>query len=391
MATLLLIIIFIVFIGLGLPDSAFGASLPAVLGEFSLPISLSSLITILISLGTVLASFFSARIINKFGTSYTVSFSCLLTCASVIGFSVAPSPIFLFLLSLPLGLGAGAIDAALNNYVALHYSPMQMSFLHCFYGIGVMITPYVFSLTLKNNNNWRLGYGVVAILLGVIALISFLSIPIWKKISDRQAPSERVIPKTLTYRQMSKSPAVRLAWATFFLTVSLEFTCGTWGTSYFVYTEKLSKASASGLLTLYYLGITLGRFSSGLVSKKLSGKTIIYLGYILILVGIGLLFTPIPPIYKGFCLMLIGLGNGPVFPHLTHLTPVFFGKDVSQSLVGAQMLWCNVGILIMPPLFGVLAEWLSTALFPFYLAILFVLLVFSTVAYFNSKKHNLFN
>lgn len=391
MATLLLVIIFIVFIGLGLPDSAFGASLPAVWGEFNLPISLSSVVTMLISAGTVLASFFSAKIINKFGTSITVSFSCLLTCLSVLGFALSGSAVPLFLLAVPLGLGAGAIDAALNNYVALHYSPMQMSFLHCFYGIGVMITPYVFSLALKDNNNWRLGYGVIAILLALITIISFLSIPLWKKISSSESPCDKVVPKTLTYKQMVKAPAVRLAWATFFLTVSLEFTVGTWGTSFFVHTEKISEASASGLLTLYYLGITLGRFSSGLISKKMSSKSIIYLGYCLIFVGIALLFTPIPPTLKGFCLMLIGLGNGPVFPHLTHLTPVFFGKDVSQSLVGAQMVWCNVGILIMPPLFGVLAQVLSTKLFPFYIAVLFVLLIFSTVGYFKSNKQNLFN
>ena len=391
LATLLLIIIFIVFIGLGLPDSAFGASLPAIWGEFNLPISLSSVITMLISLGTVLASLFSARIINKLGTSITVAFSSLLTCLAVLGFALSKSALPLFLLAMPLGLGAGAIDAALNNYVALHYSPMQMSFLHCFYGVGVMITPYVFSLTLKDNNNWRLGYGVLTIALAVIALIAFLSIPLWKKISQTQPPSQKVTPKTLTYRQMAKSSAVRLAWATFFLTVALEFTCGTWGTSYLVHTEKVSEAFASSLLTLYNLGITLGRFLSGLISKKLSSKNIVLGGYGLVFVGIALLFTPLPPTLKGFSLMLIGLGNGPVFPHLTHLTPIFFGKDVSQSLVGAQMMWCNVGILTMPPLFGLLAGWLSTALFPLYLATLFILLVASTVAYFKAKKSQLFD
>lgn len=391
MATLLLIVIFIIFIGLGLPDSAFGAALPAMWAEFNLPLSLSSALGMLISLGTVLASFFSARIINKFGTALTVTFSCFLTCLSVLGFSLSGSVIPLFLLAMPLGIGAGAIDAALNNYVALHYSPMQMSFLHCFYGVGVMITPYVFSLTLKDNNNWRLGYNVLAIILLVIAIIAVISIPLWNKLKNRESEQEKFVPKTLSFMTMAKHRSVRLAWATFFFTVALEFTCGTWGTSFLVNNALVSEAVASGLLTLYYMGITLGRFSSGIISKKLSSKSIVLCGYCLIFVGITLLFIPVSATIKGIALMLIGLGNGPVFPHLTHLTPTFFGKDVSQSLVGMQMTFCNIGILIVPPLFGVLAGWLSTIIFPYYLAVLFVILVICTLAYFKSPKQNLFD
>ena len=380
MTTVLLIIIYIVFIGLGLPDSLFGSAWPAIYPEFNLPVSYANIVTILISSGTVLASFFSAKLINKFGTGAVTAVSTVITSLSLLGFSFAQSLWWFVPLAIPLGAGAGAIDAALNNYVAIHYNSSQMSFLHCFYGVGVALSPFLMSFALKANNDWRLGYRTVFFIMIAISVASIIALPLWGKVKTTKKEEEQFTPKNLSILEMAKMPAVRAAWVMFFTSVAIEFTCGIWSCTYLVSTEGMTESFAAKFLTLFYLGLTSGRFVSGLLGK-LKPMNIVYISYVVIGLAIALLLLPIPATVKGVALFLIGFGTGPFFPNLTFLTPINFGKEVSQSIVGTQMAMCNLGVLLMPPVFGLLAEHVSIALFPYYIATLFIILVVTTFIY----------
>ena len=396
--TLLLIIIYIVFIGLGLPDSVFGAAWPAIYPQFGEPVGNASVVTILISSGTVVASFFSARLINKFGTGKITAFSTLLSAISILGFALSNSLVWICLLAFPLGFGAGAIDAALNNYVAVHYKSTHMYFLHSFYGVGVSLSPLLMSFALSFDNNWRLGFRIVFYILLTIAAISFLALPLWKKAqaknnehqkSENEQANKTESPQkpiTLSFAAMLKIPAARVAWVLFFSSVGLEFICGIWGCTYLVNSEGVSESTAAQLITLYYVGITAGRFVSGLISNKIKQTVIVFTGYAVVLTAIIMLILPLPPIAKGVALLMVGLGNGPTFPNLAYLTPRFFGEDISQSITGSILTACNVGILVMPPLFGVLAQYVSPSTFPYMLAVMFALMLISTIIYLKMPK-----
>lgn len=388
MATLLFVIISIIFVGLGLPDSLFGAAWPAIYEQFSLPVSYANFVTIIISFGTVLASFFSAKLINKFGTGLVSAVSTGVTAFMLLGFSLSNSMAWFCLLSLPLGAGAGAIDAALNNYVAVHYSAMKMNFMHCFYGVGVSLSPFIMSFALGQNNDWRLGYRVIFLAMLIITIISFLALPLWNKNQLKNEKEEGFKPITLSFKQMAKIPAVRVAWVMFFSTVALEFICGIWGCTYLVDAEGLSESQAALIHTLYYIGITSGRLVSGFIGQKIAPKKIIDIGYCTVGGAILILLLPLPAIVKGVALFLIGFGNGPTFPNLTYLTPVNFGKDISQSIISSQMTACNLGILIMPPVFGFFADKISVSLFPVFLLIMYLIMVATTIIYNKLPKPN---
>lgn len=380
MATVLLIFIYFIYIGLGIPDSAIGSAWPAIYGDLNLPISYASFITVLISLCTALSSFFSAKLINKFGTGTVTAVSTLVTAGALLGFSFANSIWWLMLAALPAGFGAGAIDAALNDYVAVRYKSAHINFLHSFYGIGVAITPFLMSFALKNND-WRAGYRLIFYVQIAIACLAFLSLPLWKKIKENNTSTENYTPVTLSYVKMAKIPAARIGWLVFFFTCGLEFTCDTWATTYLVEAKGATAESAARFLTLYYLGITSGRFLSGILSKKLGNKAIILTGYAVVAAAIIILFLPLSATFKGIALLMIGLGNGPSFPNLIYLTPVCFGKRASQSLISSQMAMCNLGILAVPPLFGIIARQISPSLFPVYLAALFAIILYTTLVY----------
>ena len=381
MLTLLFVAICIIFIGLGLPDSLLGSAWPTIYQDLNLPFSYANFITFLISFGTVMASFFSARLINKFGTAKLTTFSTILSALCILAFSFSKSMIFFCLLSIPLGMGAGAIDAALNNYVAVHYSSTHMSLLHCFYGIGVSLSPFLMALALGQANDWRQGYRIVFLVMMFISLIALFSLPLWKKVKTNQPKEENFVPKTMSLVQMLKTPAVVLSWVMFFSSVALEFTCGIWACTYLVNTQKITEATASTYLTFYYAGITIGRFTSGFYSKKFAPEKSVFFGYTIVGIALIMLFLPLPIYFKAITLFLIGFGNGPTFPNLIFVTPINFGKEISQSIIGSQMAFCNIGILIMPPIFGFLAQWLGLEIFPIYLVCLFVIMVLSTIIY----------
>lgn len=381
MATLLLVVIYIVFIGLGLPDSSIGAAWPALYPDLGLDVGMQSLLSAIVSSGTVLASLFSAKLINKFGTNIVTSFSTLLTAIALLGFSLSNSIWYLIALAIPLGFGAGAIDAALNNYVATRYSSFAMGCLHCFYGVGVALSPYIFSLALFQNNDWRLGFKVIFIIQIAISVVSFASIPLWKKVREKEPEKNDFTPVTLSLKQMAKMRPIRIAWILFFSTCALEFLCGTWGCTFLVQTKGVTESKAAELITLYYVGMTVGRFLAGLISSKVSCGGVLSIGFSLVAVGIIALFLPLPPWAFGIAFCLIGLGNGPTFPNLTHATPFVYGRERSQSIIGTQMAACNLGIMFMYVVTGPLFQGISLKVFPYFAVISYAVMVGAFVVY----------
>ena len=373
MMTALLIIIFITFIGVGLPDSVLGTAWPAIYREFNLPVSLAGYISATVSACTIISSLISSRVINRFGTGVVSAVSTLMTAAALLGYAFSNNAVFFFLLAIPLGLGAGSIDTALNNFVALHYSASKMNFLHCFYGIGVAASPYVMSLALGADDNWRKGYVIIGLIQFAIALIAVLSLPLWKKAKKKDESDNDAPRKTLTLFQLLKMPAVRMSCFAFFGYCALELCAGSWSSTYFVNIKGLTSDKAAQIAMLFYIGLASGRFLSGIVARKVGRWKIIGASSLVLFVAIVLFVLPLPVLVATVALFFIGLGCGPVFPNLTHLTPQNFGEDISQSVIGVQQASSYTGIMLMPWLFGILAQAISPAIFPYYLLFLFAI------------------
>ena len=381
MAALLLLIIYIAFIGLGIPDSLFGAAWPAIYTEFGIPVSRGSLITMLISGGTIISSLLSAELIRRFGTGRITAFSTSLTAAALFGFSCSGNLLLLCLFAVPLGLGAGAIDTALNNYVALHYRASHMNFLHCFYGIGVSLSPLLMSLALSADS-WRNGYRTVFWLQAGIAVLTILALPLWKRVSAVSGQEEEAA-ETVRYFRLLRDSRVRMACLVFIGSCGLEYSCGNWGSTFLVTSRGLEADAGAGMITLYYVGIAAGRFLSGILSFRLGSRRLVLMGQAVVLAALLLLCLPGLAL-PGLGLFLVGLGNGPVFPNMLHLTPRIFGKRLSQSVMGVQMAASYVGILLAPALFGVIAQEIGAALFPGWLFLLYLLMM--TGSFFTVLK-----
>ncbi len=379
MATILLIIIYIAFIGLGIPDSLFGAAWPAIYTEFHLPVSYASYVTLVISCGTVISSLVSARVINRFGVGAVTTVSTFLTAAALLGFSFSQNMLWFFLFAIPLGIGAGAIDTGLNNYVALHYRATHMNFLHCFYGVGVSVSPYLLSLVLSGGATWRDGYRLAVGLQTAIAVITLFALPLWGKIKGAQIVENAAPPRTVKLRELVKMPAVRAVWLVFIACCAIESSCGIWGSTFLVGAKGMSVDKAAATVTLFYIGMAIGRFLSGVLAAKLTGWQIIKIALGILAAALIALVLPLPAAVSGVGLFLIGLGNGPLFPNLTHLTPQNFGREISQSVIGTQMAASYLSIMLSPLLFGVLAEHVNVSLFPWYLFLMLILLILSTV------------
>ncbi|MDE5596356.1 MAG: MFS transporter [Lachnospiraceae bacterium] len=362
---------------MGIPDSLFGTAWPAIYTEFDLPISFASFVTVIISCGTVVSSMFSAKVINRFGTNKVSAFSTAMTAAALIGFSFSGNLWLLCLFAVPLGLGAGAIDTALNNYVAVHYSATHMSFLHCFYGIGVSVSPYIMSLVIGGKSGWRGGYQVAFIIQLCITLLLLFTLPIWKKVHP-QTNEEQQILKTLTLKAILKIPGVKTMCCLFITTCAIEYTCGGWGSTFLVEYKHMAADQAAQMVMFYYIGIAFGRFLSGILATRLNSWQIIKIGQCVLGAALILLLLPLSPIIVAIGLFLIGLGNGSLFPNFNYLTPKNFGEDVSQSVMGTQMAASYVGIMIAPALCGILGQLINMSVFPVYLLVFYLIMIIAT-------------
>lgn len=377
MATILLILIYIFYIGLGVPDSLLGSAWPAIYSEFHVPVSYASFISVIISAGTVISSLLSTKIIAKLGTAKVTAISTSLTAIALLGFSCSHDFLWMCICAVPLGIGAGSIDTALNNYVALHYNAMQMSFLHCFYGIGVTLSPYLMSLALSDSMNWRGGYRTVFYIQLVIALLSFISIPLWKKIKANQQEEE--IIHVLSLVQMIKRKKIWASCGVFAGISALESTCLIWGSTYLSETIGLSADMAAALITFYFAGMTLGRFFSGLLALRFSDWKIIITGQSIIFIAVLILLITNDTASAVLGFFLIGLGNGPVFPNMTHLTPILYKKETSQSIIGMEMAFSNLSIMLTPVLFGFISDVMGNEIFPVFLTVMFALMAGCTI------------
>lgn len=380
MATLLLIVIYIAFIGLGVPDSLFRTAWPAIYTDLNLPVSWASIVTIIVSCGTITSSLLSSWLISRFGTGKITAVSTLMTALALLGFSCSDSMLWLCLCAIPLGLGAGSIDTALNNYVALHYKASHMNFLHCFYGIGVSLSPYLMSLALSKGT-WEGGYRAVFWFQLAIAALTALALPLWKKVRHAQNGEEaEETPRVLSFPALMKMPKVRMACLVFIGYCALEYTCGTWGSTFLVNAKGAAADTAARMVTFYYVGLALGRFLSGVLAGLLHSRQLVKIGQMILLAAVVSLFLPLPFAFCSVSLFFIGLGNGPIFPNMLHLTPELFGKDLSQAVIGAEMATSYIGVLLAPALFGLIAQNVTAALFPVYLLVLYALMITGTAA-----------
>ena len=382
MATLLLALIYLAFISLGLPDSLLGSAWPQMHLDLGAQLSMEGIISMLISCGTVISSLFSEKIIYKFGTGMVSAISTLLTAVALFGFSVSGNFYMLCFLAIPYGLGAGAIDIALNNYVALHYSAIHMSFLHCFYGVGVSASPYILSKIIGSQGNWRTGYQTAASIQFAILLLLIATITLWGKTKISVSSASVRHASGLSFRTMVRMPGVKEICCMFITSCGIEYTCGNWCSTFLVENKNMPIANAAQVVMLYYIGLTLGRFCSGLLAVRLHSWKIIRLGQIVLGAGILLLFMPfLTTSVIGF--FLIGFGNGPLFPNLNYLTPENFGENISQNIMGIQMAASYLGIMLAPAVFGILGQWIGVWLLPLFL----ICFYFVMLASHSRAKH----
>lgn len=369
MFQLLLNIIYLAFISLGLPDSLLGAAWPAIYPEFSVPVSYSGGIFMIIAIGTIISSLQSDRQTKKFGTGMVTAVSVLMTAVALLGFSVSHSYMALCLWAVPYGLGAGSIDASLNNYVALHYASRHMSWLHCMWGVGASLGPYVMGYALTGGQGWNMGYRYISILQIALSIILFLSLPLWKKQNDSPSAdtSDNSPKEPLALGQIMRIPGAREIMVTFFCYCAVEQTANLWAGSYLVLHQGLSAETAAGLASLFFIGITIGRFLSGFLTIKLNDTQMIRLGQGMIFAGIAALLLPFGKNSSLIGLVLTGLGCAPIYPSIIHSTPANFGEDKSQAVIGVQMACAYTGTCLMPPVFGFIANHVSISLFPVYL------------------------
>nr|MBQ4318424.1 MFS transporter [Clostridia bacterium] len=374
--TLLLIIIYTAFIGLGIPDSLIGSAWPAIYTEFGMPVESISGITLLISGCTVLSSIFSAGILNRFGTAKVTAVSTAMTAISLLGISFAPHYLMLLPLAAVLGLGAGAVDAGLNNYISLNFKAGHINYLHCFYGIGVALSPYLMSLALSDTD-WRSGYRYAFIIQLVITLIVAFSIPLWKKPSSESADEEDGTSVTLKFTDMLKKPEILTVWVLMMVTNMIEYACGTWGSTYLVSSRGFAPEQGAIALTLYYGGMAVGRFLSGLLSEKIPAWRRIGIGTGIVFAAAVVMLLPFDGVFAVVGLCLMGLGNGSIYPNLIHLTPYNFGRENSLSVMSTQIAFAYIGVMAAPPLVGFVTGLFGMESYPVLLAALFAVMAVS--------------
>lgn len=414
MFSILLLMIYLAFVSLGLPDALLGSAWPIMYQEFAVPVSYSGTVFMIICGGTILSSLNSEKLNRRFGTGKITAISVLLTAIALFGFSISHSFLMLCLFAIPYGLGAGSVDAALNHYVALHYSCRHMSWLHCMWGLGASVGPYIMGFVLQRGEPWSRGYLIVSLIQFALSIALFCSLSLWKKKPEvlkenaastakqedsqqnefrqnesqlescsEEAKKKEALPsgapkqRALSLREVFAIPGAKESLASFYGYCALEQTVGLWAGSFMVLALGMEEKLAASYVALFYFGITFGRFLSGFFTMKWKDEQMVLGGSAIVFFGIFLLFTPWSKALVLPALILIGLGCAPVYPSVIHSTPYNFGVEHSSALIGAQMAAAYVGTLIMPPLFGVLGRSFSMKLFPYYSMFLLLFMVFT--------------
>ncbi|MDR2716899.1 MAG: MFS transporter, partial [Treponema sp.] len=336
-STILLIIIYLSFISLGLPDSLLGSAWPSMYGGLNVPLHYAGYVSMIIAGGTVISSIFSGRIIRRLGTGMVTALSVLMTAAALLGFSFSSAFTLLCLWAVPLGLGAGSVDAALNNYVALHYKAKHMSWLHCFWGVGASMGPIIMSFFLIHKDSWNMGYRAIGLLQCCLVAILFITISLWGKNKSQNNSEKNETSQGIQFKELFHTAGVKQILIAFFCYCSLESTTGLWGSSFLVMEKNISPETAARWISLYYIGITFGRFISGFLTLKLTNRQMVRLGQALIAGGIIALLLPVGRILLLPGFFIIGLGCAPIYPSLLHDTPGNFGSEKSQAIMGIQM------------------------------------------------------
>ena len=365
--TTLLILIYIAFISLGLPDSVLGSAWPAMRAELGAPLSLAGYISMVVAAGTVVSSLASNRLITRFGVGRVTAVSVLMTAAGLLGISLAPAAWMLFLCAIPLGLGAGSVDAALNNFVALHYAARHMSWLHCFWGVGATAGPMILSLQLSHGASWRSAYGLISGIQFALAIALFLTLPVWRRAKAPAAESGEE-QRYLTNREALRLPLVKTALVGFVFFCAVETTSGLWASTYLHQARGLSASEAAMGASMFYGAITAGRLVAGFAASRLSPARLIRIGQCVCLAGAAMVALPAPSIVGMLGIAVIGLGTSPIYPNMLHETPRRFGARNSQAIVGLEMAFAYIGSTLIPPLFGSLASATTLQLYPWVLA-----------------------
>ncbi len=376
MATALLLVVYLSFVSLGLPDTLLGAAWPAMRADLGVSLDAAGAVSLVVSLCTVISSLLSSRLLRRFGAGKAAFFSVLSTALALLGFSCSDRFPLLLVMAVPLGFGAGAVDAGLNNFVALRYKPMHMNFLHCFWGIGAMSGPAVMSFWIAGRGGWQMGYRTVSYVLFVLVLLLGLSLPLWKRMEPKPEDAEGPSRKFLSNRAALSLPGVKTALAAFFCYCSLELTAGLWASSYLTERRGVPAKDAALCASLFYGGIAAGRFLSGVLAEKVAGKILIRTGQCFCVLGALLLLLPLPLPAAVSGLALFGLGCAPLYPAMLQETPGRFGRDASQTVMGLQVAVAYFGSTVMPPLLGALAQRTTVTLLPWFLLIAVGLMTF---------------
>ena len=371
--SLLLGVIYLAFISLGLPDSLLGSAWPSMYAPLGVPMSFAGVISALISAGTIVSSLMSDRLTKRWGAGRVTAVSVGLTAVALAGFSVSASFWMLCLWAVPYGLGAGSVDAALNNYVALHYASRHMSWLHCMWGLGATAGPYIMGCALTAGMGWQGGYRIISVLQVALTLILIISLPRWKVRSGGAEEGDGPA-RPLTLGEIVSIPGAKAVMLTFFCYCALEQTTGLWASSYLVLQRGVTPERAASFSGLFFIGITAGRALNGFLTLKLNDRQLIRLGQAIIASGVLALLLPLGQGVSLAGLVLIGLGCAPIYPCVIHSTPDHFGAENSQAIIGVQMASAYTGVCVMPPLFGLIANHLSTGLFPLFLLAVLLLM-----------------
>ena len=382
MFQLLLAIIYLAFISLGLPDGLLGAAWPFMYVEFEVPVSYSGMIFMIVSAGTIISSLLSDRMTKRFGTGKVTAMSVAMTAMALFGFSISSEFWMLCLWAIPYGFGAGGVDASINNYVAVHYESKHMSWLHCMWGVGAATGPYIMGGVLSKGQIWNLGYRYVGILQVILTVILLMSLPLWKERetanlqkNNVKKPMEEKTVQDISLKQIFTIPGAKATFVLFFCYCALEQTAGLWASSYLVLWRGVDAQTAATFASLFYIGITVGRGLCGFITMKLDDEKMIWLGLSVIGIGLAMIWFPLGNIIALAGLIVVGFGCAPVYPCVIHSTPARFGADKSQAMIGVQMACAYVGTCFMPPIFGIIGDYISMSLFPVYMFVILLVMV----------------